>query len=174
MSRTNFKMPPTLSFTAKDFTWFDGNGNPIINDWVIKGKPYPLERRKFLREILGQELHMEFNPEFHSPVELAFLYTKEELAQIHKDIGLCIIMNAMNPHIRSELLERRPRKKCLRINYAQQTFQNKETLMEEIRQSKYRKPFEKALVRRLDKYTYFPTDISIIIAQFAHLPPYNT
>jgi hypothetical protein len=106
-------------------------------------------------------------------VELLFLYTQKELATVRKDIGLCIIMKAMNPHIRSELLERRPRKKCLRINYAQQTFQIKETLMEEIRQCKYRKPFEKALVRRLDKYTDFPTDISIIIAQFAQLPPYN-
>ena len=163
-------MTPTLSFSAKDFAWFDRNGNPIVNDWILQGKPFPLEKQTLFRKILEQEQRMVFNPEVHNPVELLFLYTQKELATVRKDIGLCIIMKAMNPHIRSELLERR---QCLRINYAQQTFQIKEILMEEIRQCMYRKPFEKALVRRLDKYTDFPTDISIIIAQFARLPPYT-
>jgi len=159
-------MLPTLSFSAKDFAWFDNYDNPIINDWILQGKPFPFEKQELFRTILEQEQRMVFNPEIHYPGELVFLYTQEELANIRKDIGLYIIMNAMDSYIRSELLE----SKCF---YAEQTFQTKASLMEEIRASKYRKPFEKALVRRLDKYTDFPTDISIIIAQFARLPPYT-
>ena len=149
-------MLPTLSFSAKDFAWFDRNGNPIVNDWILQGKQFPFERQKLFRMILEQEQRMVFNPEVHDPVELLFLYSQEELANIRKDIGLCIIMNTMDPYILSE-----------------HTFQTKVSLMEEIRLCKYRKPFEKALVRRLDKYTDFPTDINIIIATFAILPPYT-
>jgi len=68
------------------------------------------------------------------------------------------------------LLERRPRKKCLSKNYALETFHQKNALMEEIKTKPFRKIFEKDLVRRLDAFTDFPTDINILVAKFAMLP----
>jgi hypothetical protein len=159
-------MLPTLSFSAKDFSWFDRDDNPIVNDWILAGKSYPLEKQEQFRAILEEEQKMVFDSELHDPAELVFLYSQEELSKLHKDIGMYIIMNAIHPYVRNELLEQ------TNTNYAQQTFHNKKHVMEEILQHN-RKPFEKALIKRLDAYTNIPTDIHIRIAKYARLPPFE-